>query len=120
VLLGDRDRLRPFDDAFDLMLCAAHGDLDWEELTNVMDKRGRIVLVGFPNVSLNPTNLVAHELSIIGSLLGNRATVREMLSFAAEHEISPRVERFPMPQVNGAIARLKAGQARYRIVLDRE
>jgi D-arabinose 1-dehydrogenase-like Zn-dependent alcohol dehydrogenase len=120
VVLGHRDRMRPFDYAFDLVLCTAHGDIDWEELTNAMDKRGRIVLVGFPNVSIQPTNLVAHELSITGSLLGNRATVREMLSFADGHDIVPRTEHLPMDGVYEAIARLKANRARYRIVLGRE
>jgi uncharacterized zinc-type alcohol dehydrogenase-like protein len=120
VLLGDRDRMRPFDYAFDLMLCTAHGDIDWEELTDVMDKRGHIVLVGFPNVSLNPTNLVAHELSIAGSLLGNHATIREMLSFADAHGITPWIERLPMAQVNEAITRLKENRAHYRIVLSPE
>jgi uncharacterized zinc-type alcohol dehydrogenase-like protein len=120
VVLGDRQRLRPFDYAFDLLLCTAHGDIDWQELTNAMDKRGRIVLVGFPDVSFNPTNLVAHELSIRGSLLGNHATVREMLRFADEHGIKPNTEQLPMAQVNQAIARLKAGRARYRIVLSQE
>jgi len=117
VVLGARDRMRPFDNAFDLMLCTAHGDIDWAELTNVIDRRGHIVLIGFPNVSLNPTNLVAHELSITGSLLGNHATVREMLAFADAHGIAPRIEQLPMTQVNAAIARLKANRARYRIVL---
>jgi len=117
VALGARRRLRPYDYAFDLLLCTAHGDIDWDELSNAMDKRGRIVLVGFPSVSFNPTDLVVHELSITGSLLGNHATVREMLRFAEEHGIRPRVEQLPMRQVNEAIARLKEGRVRYRIVL---
>lgn len=117
VVLGDRSRMRSFDYAVDLMLCTARGNIDWEELTNAMAKRGRIVLVGFPDVSIPPTNLVAHELSITGSLLGNHATIREMLSFADAHGIAPRIEQLPMSQVNAAIARLKSNRARYRIVL---
>jgi len=120
VVLGSRDRLRPFDSAFDLLLCTARGDIDWTELTNAMDKRGHVVLVGFPDISLNPTNLVAHELTITGSLLGNRGVVREMLSFADAHGIAPRIERMPMTQVNEAVARLTANRARYRIVLVRD
>jgi uncharacterized zinc-type alcohol dehydrogenase-like protein len=30
----------------------------------------------------------------------------------------PQTEHFPMSQINEAFARLKAGKARYRIVLD--
>jgi uncharacterized zinc-type alcohol dehydrogenase-like protein len=71
-------------------------------------------------MSLDPraaTDLVAHELSITGSFIGNRATIREMLSFAAAHDIAPRIERRPMTQVNEAIGRLIANEVRYRMVL---
>jgi uncharacterized zinc-type alcohol dehydrogenase-like protein len=42
-----------------------------------------------------------------------------MLNFTARHQIKPRTEQFRFEQVNEAIARLKSGQARYRIVLSR-
>ena len=40
-----------------------------------------------------------------------------MLDFAARHQITPQVERFPLSQVNDALAHLHEGKARYRIVL---
>jgi uncharacterized zinc-type alcohol dehydrogenase-like protein len=42
-----------------------------------------------------------------------------MLDFAARHDIKPVIEKFRMDQVNQALARLRSGQARYRIVLSR-
>ncbi|OGO57392.1 MAG: hypothetical protein A2V85_16100, partial [Chloroflexi bacterium RBG_16_72_14] len=71
VTTGDRARMRPIDYACDVVLCTAHGPIDWEELLMTLRKRGRLVLVGFPDVSMNSTDLVAHELSITGSFLGN-------------------------------------------------
>jgi uncharacterized zinc-type alcohol dehydrogenase-like protein len=41
-----------------------------------------------------------------------------MLEFAARHNITPQTEHYPMRQINEAFARLEAGKARYRIVLD--
>jgi uncharacterized zinc-type alcohol dehydrogenase-like protein len=120
VVVGDRDRMRPFDYAFDVALCTSHGAFDWEEVMDTVAKRGRLVLIGFPDMSLDPTDLVAHELSVSGSFLGNRASMREMLSFATAHDIVPRIERLPMSRVNEAIDRLKANQVRYRIVLTTE
>jgi alcohol/geraniol dehydrogenase (NADP+) len=117
VVTGDRERMRPIDFAFDLVVCAAHGGLDWEELLMTLRKRGRLVLVGFPELSTNPTDLVAHELSITGSFLGNPTTMREMLSFAQDRGVTPQIEQLPMADVNVAIRRLKGNEARYRIVL---
>jgi uncharacterized zinc-type alcohol dehydrogenase-like protein len=41
-----------------------------------------------------------------------------MLGFAARHGIAAQVERFPLARVNDAIAHLRSGKARYRVVLD--
>jgi uncharacterized zinc-type alcohol dehydrogenase-like protein len=105
---------------FDLLLCTAHGNLKWEPLVDVLKKRGTLLLVGFPDIALNATDLVAHEVSITGSFLGNAATMSEMLLFVQEHNITPRVEQMPMRMVNEAIKRLKENKARYRIVLTNE
>lgn len=102
---------------FDLLMCTASGGINWEVLIMTLKKKGRLVLLGFPDVALNSTDLVAHELSITGSFIGNRATIREMLSFAQVHGITPEVELMPMSHVNEAIQRVKENKARYRIVL---
>ncbi len=103
--------------SFDLLLCTAHGKINWEVLLNTLKKNGRLTLTGFPDIAFNSTDLVAHQLSINGSFLGNRVTMREMLSFAQEHSIVPKVELMPMTKVNEAIRKVKENKARYRIVL---
>ena len=118
VVTGNRDRLRPLDFEFDLLLCTAHGVVNWQEMIDLLEKRGRLVLVGFPQVSIWARDLVAHEVSITGSFLGNHATMREMLSFAQAHGIAPQIERRPMSDVNDAIRQLREGKVRYRVVLN--
>ena len=46
--------------------------------------------------------------------------IARMLDFAARHEIAPVTEHFPMSRVNEALDRLRSGDARYRVVLDRD
>lgn len=120
IVSDDQTSLRQVVFGFDLLLCTAHGKINWEALLNTLKKNGRLVLLGFPDVSLNSTNLVARQLSITGSFLGNRVTMREMLSFAQAHDIVPKVELMPMTEVNEAIQRVKENKARYRIVLFNE
>jgi uncharacterized zinc-type alcohol dehydrogenase-like protein len=112
---------------FDVLLCTAHGDLDWNSLLMSVTKGGRVVLVAFPTLNLGAggtsgssgplVDLVVHQLSITGSFLGSPADVREMLAFAQEHGITPWVETMPMTRVNEAIERLRRNRVRYRIVL---
>jgi uncharacterized zinc-type alcohol dehydrogenase-like protein len=40
-----------------------------------------------------------------------------MLDFCGRHGIAPVTEEFPMSKVNDAMEHLRAGSARYRIVL---
>jgi uncharacterized zinc-type alcohol dehydrogenase-like protein len=117
IVSEDQASLRQVEFGFDLLLCTAHGKIKWEPLLEILKKNGRLVLLGFPSVALNPTDLVAHQLSIIGSFIGNRVAMREMLSFAQAHDIAPWIELMPMSQVNQAIQKLKENKARYRIVL---
>lgn len=55
--------------------------------------------------------------TIKGSLLGNRAQMREVLRLAAEGRIRTVVEPFPMTQAHEALGRLAAGSLRSRAVL---
>jgi uncharacterized zinc-type alcohol dehydrogenase-like protein len=117
IFSNDQSMMQQAMFSFDLLLCTAHGKINWEVLLNTLKKNGNLILTGFPDIALNSTDLVAHQLSITGSFLGNRVTMREMLSFAQEHSIVPKVELMPMTKVNEAIQRVKENKARYRIVL---
>jgi uncharacterized zinc-type alcohol dehydrogenase-like protein len=64
--------------------------------------------------------LLVGQKSISGSPLGSPATTATMLSFCERHGIAPTIEMFPMSQVNEALDYLRAGKARYRIVLEND
>ena len=118
-IVGDLAGFRSIEDRLDLLLCTVHGETTkWERLMLPLRRNvGRLVLVGFPQISLDPEELVVRQLSITGSLLGSRATMCEMLAFAHEHRIAPAIELMPMSSVNEAIQRLKENRVRYRVVL---
>jgi uncharacterized zinc-type alcohol dehydrogenase-like protein len=120
MVSSDRSEITEHEFAFDLLLCTAVGKVVWNPLIDVVKKEGRIVVLGFVDLEMNPTDMVAHNLSITGSFLGNRATMREMLAFAQANHITPMVEIMPMSQVNEAIQRVRENNARYRIVLVNE
>jgi uncharacterized zinc-type alcohol dehydrogenase-like protein len=117
ILSTDRTAMREVTYAYDLLLCTANNGIQWESLLMAVKKKGEVVMVGFPDLAFNSTNLVAHELTITGSLITNPTVMREMLSFAQENTITPMVELMPMTQVNEALHKVKGNKARYRIVL---
>jgi uncharacterized zinc-type alcohol dehydrogenase-like protein len=64
--------------------------------------------------------LLVGQKSISGSPLGSPATTATMLGFCERHGIAPTIEMFPMSRVNDALDHLRAGKARYRIVLEND
>ena len=117
LLINDREEERKCGYYFDLILCTAHGSVDWVSMLEMLKKHGRVILTGFPDMNLKPVDLVAHELTISGSFLGTPSDMRAMLQFSHEHAIKPMIELMPMAEVNKAIQKVRENKARYRIVL---
>jgi uncharacterized zinc-type alcohol dehydrogenase-like protein len=126
ILSTDQAAMKHAEYGFDLLLCTAQAGNDWATLLMALKKNGRLVLTAFSPVNLNvaaagasgaAVDLVAHQLSITGSFLGSRAEMREMLGFAQDNGISPRIELMPMSEANDAILRVRENKARYRVVL---
>ena len=115
----DVDRLENMARSMDLIIFLAQADADWNAYLGMLRPNGKMCLVGVPpnTVSFAPLPLILGQLSVCGSVIGSRSDMCEMLEFAARHEVKAQVEVMPMPEVNQAIAKLKANRARYRIVL---
>ena len=115
----DKESLKPLKFSFDKLLYAGHGKSDFTWLLRTLKKNGEMIMVGFPPqpFAFEPVDLVVYQLAVTGSFLGNPKVMREMLAFAQDKAIKPRIELMSMSQVNEAIRRVKEGKARYRIVL---
>lgn len=86
---------------------------------NTLALNGTMVQVGSPEepISLSAFSLISGRRSLAGSAIGSPRDIREMLEFAAKHQIKPWVEIRPMSDANQAIVDMEAGKARFRYVL---
>jgi uncharacterized zinc-type alcohol dehydrogenase-like protein len=104
----------------DLLIVTANARLDWDALIGTLAPNGRMHVVGvIPEpipVAVFP--LILGQRSISGSPTGSPVAIATMLEYAARNGVTPQTEHFPMSQINEAFARLEAGKAHYRIVLD--
>ena len=105
---------------FDFILNTANANLDWPAYINALAPQGRLHTVGvIPDpIAAEAFQLILGQRSVSGSPLGSPATIQDMLQFCARHKIQPLTEHFAMKDVNKALDHLRAGKARYRIVLD--
>lgn len=117
----DENALKANAGRFDLVISTVNVPLDWDAYIGTLKPRGRLHVVGavLEPIPVGAFSLIMPQRSISGSPVGSPATIATMLDFAARHDIRPTTEHFPMERCNEALDHLRAGKARYRIVLDR-
>jgi alcohol/geraniol dehydrogenase (NADP+) len=106
--------------SLDLLIITVNVALDWEALIATLAPNGRMHVVGavLEPIPVAVFPLIMGQRSISGSPTGSPIDMLNMLEFAARHKVTPQTEHLPMSEINEAFARLDAGKARYRIVLD--
>lgn len=118
----DKEALKAEKGRYDMVLSTVNVPLKWSGYINALAPRGKLHMVGavMDPVPVIAATLFGNQRSITGSAVGAPATIATMLDFCARHDIAPQTEHMPMSKVNEAIAKLKAGEARYRIVLEND
>jgi uncharacterized zinc-type alcohol dehydrogenase-like protein len=122
VPTNDSQALKRIAGTLDFILVTSNVTLDWNALLAALAPRGRLHMVGavLEPIPVPAFALIGGRKSLSGSPLGSPAVAAQMLEFCARHSIIPQVEMFPMSRVNEALAHLRAGKARYRVVLEND
>ena len=108
--------------SFDLIISTVNVDMNWDLVIKTLKPKGRLHFVGLLSAPLEIAAgpMIMAQNSLSGSPVGSPATLRQMLDFAARHKIQPVTETYKMSEINEAFERLESGNARYRVVLERE
>ncbi|KAL5093426.1 hypothetical protein Trisim1_011230 [Trichoderma cf. simile WF8] len=105
----------------DHLLVTSNAQPDWNLFLPIMAPEGTIypITVSFDNISVPAMGLIMGGLRIQGNMIATRQIHREMLEFAARHNIAPVVEEFPLTAAGAtkALQKLLDGGMRYRGVL---
>jgi len=124
LLTDDAGAMAAHSGTFDLILNTVSGHAPLDAYLSLLKPRGTLACVGLPEKGEKSAlwfqSMVPSERALIGSYLGPYDDYDEMLRFAAEHRIQPQVETFAADRVNEAIAKVRANEARYRVVLEFE
>lgn len=117
---GDSAAIKKLAGSFDLLISTVNVRLDWDALIGTLAPNGRLHVVGavLEPIPVAAFALIEKQRSVSGSPSGSPVGIETMLNFASRHNIAPQTEHFPMSEINEAFARLEAGKAHYRIVLD--
>lgn len=120
VVSNDSAAIGKLAGSLDLLISTVNVRLDWDAMIGTLAPNGRLHVVGavLDPIPVTAFSLIFQQRSISASPSGSPVAIAKMLDFAARHNIAPQAEHYPMSRINEAFARLRAGKARYRIVLD--
>lgn len=116
----EEEQMRDALGSLDLILSTVTANLDWGAYLEALRPEGTLCFVGIVpgRVDIPPRMLYKQQKRVCGSFVGGRGAVRDMLAFAAGHEIEPQIELLPLEAVNDALERVRGNKARYRVVLE--
>jgi alcohol/geraniol dehydrogenase (NADP+) len=119
LLTNDQAAMRDAASSMDFILVTASADVDVGGFLNLLKPFGKICVVGaLPKpMQIAATDLIHGYKSIVGSVIGSPDAIRDMLDVAAKHKVAAQVETVAMTEVNAALDKVRANQARYRMVL---
>jgi len=92
----------------------------YEAALKCLRPTGTLSVVGLPPEPLRfaALALVSSEVRIVGSAVGTRQDVRDVLDLAAAGKVRCLVETRPLSQVNAVFEAMRAGRIHGRVVLD--
>lgn len=102
------------DAAMDAAIVFAPSDASVAEAMRIVKPGGRIVLGVAQNVGLLD---IGDERTVLGSVLGNRQQMRDVLDLAAAGKLRSVHADYPLAEANEVLGMLKAGEIRARAVL---
>ncbi|MEC1292545.1 NAD(P)-dependent alcohol dehydrogenase [Bacillus mojavensis] len=105
---------------FDVILNTVSANLDVDAYLSLLRIDGTLVNVGAPAEpdKYSVFALIIGRRSLAGSLVGGIPETQEMLDFAAQHGIAPKIEVIRADQVDEAYERVLRSDVRYRFVID--
>ncbi|MEM7374305.1 MAG: NAD(P)-dependent alcohol dehydrogenase [Bacteroidota bacterium] len=117
----DKDSLKKIRSSLDMVLDTVNVPLNWNAYLATLKPKGVLHIVGVtPEVTARVGHLMGRQRSISGSPTGSPIAIRQMVDFAARHDIRPMVEGYKLSDVNEAMDRLRNGKPRFRVVLEND
>lgn len=116
------DALKKIAGSLDLIISTINVPIDVPGLLGALATHGRLHVAGaiLEPMPVPALGLIFGQKSVTGSPTGSPSALDQMLAFSARHGVAPVTEMYPMSKVNDAMEHLRAGKARYRLVLEND
>jgi D-arabinose 1-dehydrogenase-like Zn-dependent alcohol dehydrogenase len=102
-----------------VILATAPSSKAMTELVAGLGPNGKLLVIGATSepMSVAPVQIIPSSLSLTGRYAGTAAGEEDTLRFAELSGVRPMIETYPLEKAAEGYARMKSGQARFRVVL---
>lgn len=122
LVMSDEEMYNKHKGQYDLIINTIPVAGDYSNYISLMAPCGTLVQVGFPDlkekISFSPFLMILNEYKIVGSLVGSREDIKEMLKYCADNDIYPICEEFQFEEFDKALDRLENGKPIFRCVVN--
>ncbi|MFW9928618.1 MAG: NAD(P)-dependent alcohol dehydrogenase [Candidatus Thorarchaeota archaeon] len=109
---------RNLSSSLDVIINTVDHPLPWQNYIRLLREDGTLCFVGNPgDLNVPISLLLGKRRRIMGSPIGGRARIREMLLVANKFNVNPFIQKFPLNDVNDALKNLRENKIRFRAVL---
>ena len=103
------------------VICVAGAPSAYDSSIAMLRNCGTLVCVGIPpseyRMKVNPFEMLVKGLKIIGSTVGNREQMKQLMQLAAQGKVKPEIEEFEFEELAEVIERLNKSQMTGRAVI---
>ena len=120
IISNDLKTIKKLERTYDFILSTSAGSLSWQDYIKMLKPEGILCFVGQPpdNISFRAELLSDYaQKRVVGSYIGSRNDMKNMLTFAAKHKIHAFAEVYPMTKVNEAITLMRKNEIPFSAVL---
>ena len=103
------------------VVCAAGAPSAYRSSISLLRNCGTLVCVGIPpsafRLELNPFELLVRGIGVVGSSVGNKEQMNELMKLASEGKIKPHIETFDFTETEAVMKRLEQSEIKGRAVV---
>lgn len=116
----DKKQLEKEEGKYDFILSTSPGSLDWPLYIKALKPEGALCFVGLPEEKISfPVVLLADyaQRNILGSYIGSREEMRELLSFAEKNNIQAIAQVFSVQEIQKVVVKIRRKEIPFSTVI---
>ena len=116
----DKKSLKKEKGKYDVILSTSSTPLNWPAYIEALKPQGNLCIVGLPeeDISFPPVLLADYaQRGVLGSYVGSRSEMKELLNFASKNHIKAITQVFPISEVNAVVTKIRNNKVPFSVVV---